>query len=309
MPRRTLDLDSPLDLRLVLGPHLRGRGDPTLRLNSLAAVRATRTADGPATILVELRGRRVEAEAWGPGADRVLDGLPGLLGLDDDPTGFEPGIHPVVAAAARRLPNLRLGRTGSIFEALLPAILEQKVTGGEAARAFRGLIRHYGEPAPGPVETAQRLRLQPDPAALAALPYYAFHPLGVEQRRADAVRRIARDAARLNALAEQPGSRLEVGAAIGASLRARPGIGPWTAAEVTLRAVGDPDAVSVGDFHLPNVVAFALAREPRADDARMLELLAPWLGHRARVIRLLEASGVRAPAYGPRLSPQDRRAM
>ena len=309
MPRRTIDLEAPLDLRLVLGPHLRGRGDPTMRLNSIAAARASRTVDGPATLLVEIRGRRVEAEAWGDGAERVLDGLPGLLGLDDDPTGFEPGLHPVVAAAARRLPHLRLGRSGSIFEALLPAILEQKVTGSEASRAFRGLVRAYGEPAPGPVGASQRLRLQPDPATLAALPYYAFHPLGVEQRRADVIRRLAADAGRLNALAELPGTRAEVGAAAGASLRARPGIGPWTAAEVTLRAIGDPDAVSVGDFHLPNVVAFALAREPRADDARMLELLAPWQGHRARVIRLLEASGARAPAYGPRLSPQDRRRM
>ena len=280
-----------------------------MRLHAGAALRATRTPDGPATLLVELRGPRVAAEAWGPGADRVLDGLPGLLGLDDDPAGFEPAIHPVVAAAARRRPQLRLGRTGSIFEALLPAILEQKVTGDEASRAFRTLALHHGETAPGPVSAAQRLRLQPDPALLATLPYYAFHPLGVEQRRADVIRRVARDAVRLNALAEGPGSRLDRGAAAGASLRALPGIGPWTAAEVTLRAVGDPDAVSVGDFHLPNLVAFALAREARADDARMLELLAPWLGHRARVIRLLEGSGIRAPRYGPRLTPHDRRAM
>ena len=298
-----------MDLGLVLGPHLRGRGDPTMRLSSRAAIRTTRTADGPATILVELQSRHIEAEAWGPGADRALDGLPALLGLDDDPDGFDPGRHPVVAAAARRLPHLRLGRTGSIFEALLPAILEQKVTGGEAARAFRSLVRGYGEPAPGPVAAAQRLRLQPSPETLAGLPYYSFHPLGIEGRRADVIRRAARDAQLLNALAELTGSRLVVGAAAAASLRSRPGIGPWTAAEVTLRALGDPDAVSVGDFHLPNVVAFALAGEPRADDARMLELLEPWRGHRARVIRLLEASGIQAPKYGPRLSPQDRRAM
>jgi 3-methyladenine DNA glycosylase/8-oxoguanine DNA glycosylase len=100
-----------------------------------------------------------------------------------------------------------------------------------------------------------------------------------------------------------------VGAAAAARLRAYPGIGPWTAAEVTLRALGDPDAVSVGDFHLPNVVAFALAGEPRGDDARMLELLEPWRGHRARVVRLLEASGIEAPKFGPRYAASDRRGM
>lgn len=309
MSRRTIDLAGPLDLRLVLGPLYRGRGDPTLRLSSVAAARATRTQDGPATLLVEVRGTRVEAEAWGPGAERALDGLPALLGLDDDPTGFDPSLHPVVARLARRLSGLRLGRTGAVTEALVPAILEQRVTGSEAAMAFRTLIRRHGEPAPGPVGASQRLRLHPAPEVLAALPYYAFHPLGVEQRRAELIRRVARDARRLDALAGLPGSRVEAGVAAAARLRAYPGIGPWTAAEVTLRALGDPDAVSVGDFHLPNVVAFALAGEARGDDARMLELLEPWRGHRARVIRLIEASGIEAPKYGPRYATPDRHGM
>jgi len=309
MARRTLDLSAPLNLRLVLGPLLRRRGDPTLRLNAVAAARATRTPDGAATLLVEVRGTRLEAEAWGPGADRVLAGLPALVGLDDDPTGFEPGLHPVIARLARRLSGLRLGRTGAILETLVPAILEQRVTGAEASTAFRGLVLRHGEPAPGPVAATQRLRLQPAPDVLAALPYFAFHPLGVEQRRAEIIRRVARDGPRLEALAELPGSRLEAGAAAATRLREYPGVGPWTAAEVTLRAIGDPDAVSVGDFHLPNLVAFALAGEPRADDARMLELLEPWRGHRARVVRLLEASGIAAPKYGPRYAAPDRRRM
>jgi 3-methyladenine DNA glycosylase/8-oxoguanine DNA glycosylase len=309
VPVRTIHLDAPLDLRLVLGPHVRGRGDPAGRISGLSALRATRTVDGPATLLVELRGTRLEAEAWGPGAEPVLDGLPALLGLLDDLSGFDPSPHPVVADLARRLPKLRLGWTGAVFEALFPAILEQKVTGMEAAGAYRSLVRRYGEPAPGPAASQQQLRLQPPPEVLASLPYHAYHPFGLEQRRAEVLRRAARDAARLEALAAMPGSRREVGAAAAAALRRYLGIGPWTAAEVTLRALGDPDAVSVGDFHLKNLVAFALAGEPRGTDKRMLELLEPWRGHRARVIRLLEASGIAAPRYGPRYSPADRRAM
>ncbi len=309
VPRRTIDLDAPLDLRLTLGPLHRGRGDPTMRLSSAAAARAARTVDGPASLLLELRGRRVEAEAWGPGADRALEALPALLGLDDDSAGFLPALHPVVADLARRMPGLRLGRSGAIFEALVPAILEQKVTGAEAAHAFRSLVRRHGEPAPGPVASAQRLRLPPAPEVLASLPYFAFHPLGVEQRRAEIIRRVARDARRLEALAFAPGRPIEIGAAAAARLRSYPGIGPWTAAEVTLRAIGDPDAVSIGDFHLPSVVAFALAGEARADDARMLELLEPWRGHRARVVRLLESSGIEPPKRGPRYAALDRRGM
>lgn len=295
LSERTIGLSEPLDLQLTLRPLYRGRSDPTFRLGPRTAVRATRTAAGPATLeLRHVSPDRVLAAAWGPGAELVLEAAPRLLGLGDAASGFEPGHHPVVAQLARRLRGLRIGRSEAVFEALLPAVLEQKVTGAEAFRSLRGLIQRFGEPAPGP-PGERGLRLQPAPETLARLPYYAFHPYGVEARRADLIRRLARDAQRLEALlsgtAEAASSRLV----------AYPGIGPWTAAEVTLRAFGDPDAVSVGDFHLPNLVAFALAGEPRADDRRMLELLEPWRGHRARVIRLLESSGLAAPRYGPRM--------
>ena len=183
-----------------------------------------------------------------------------------------------------------------MLESLVPAILEQKVTGDQARRAWRMLIAGHGEPAPGPPEF--RLRLPPSPEVLAALPYYAYHPFGVERRRADLIRRVATRAAWFEAITELPI------AAAHERLTSVPGIGPWTAAEVAVRALGDPDAVSVGDFHLPNLVAWALAREPRGDDARMLGLLEPWRGERARVVRLLELSGIQAPRYGPRLTPR-----
>ena len=294
MPTRTLVPDGPLDLQRTVAIHLRGTGDATMRIIAGRIVRATRTADGPATVaLRQIRGR-VEAEAWGPGADRLLDAVPALVGLDDDRSGFEPHRHPLVSELDRRQRGIRLGRTGAVFEALVPAILEQKVTGTEAWRGLRGLIRGWGEPAPGPFG----LRLLPDPAVIAAIPYHAFHPIGVERRRADLVRRVADRAIRFEEILGLPRD------AAYARLTAMRGIGPWTAAEVMLRAAGDPDAVSLGDFHLPNLVAFTLAGEIRGSDERMLELLEPWRGHRARVIRLLETSGIRPPAFGPRFAPR-----
>ena len=295
---RDLAVEVPLDLGLVLGIHLRGHGDPTLRFEGPGrAWRATRTAHGPATMLLERTPGGVRARAWGPGAVAAVASLDALLGLDDDPARLVPR-HPVVAAAARRLPGLRIGRTGAVLEALVPAILEQKITGDEARRTYRALIRVHGEPAPGPAG----LRLPPAPEVLASLPYYAFHPLGLERRRADLVRAVARAAARLERLAAPAAGLRGDPAAAYAVLRAFPGIGPWTAAEVGIRAFGDPDALSVGDFHLPNLVAWALAGEPRGTDERMLELLEPYRGQRGRVARLLELSGVRAPRYGPRMS-------
>ena len=294
MPTRTLPLDgAALDLGLTLAVLRRGHGDPTIRVASGAVVRATRTPDGPGTISIRTDGTLVRGDAWGPGATWLIDGLPELVGLGDEAHAFRPR-SPLLAHLARRLAGLRLPRTGNVVEALVPAILEQKVTGTEAFGAYRRLVRRYGERAPGPWD----LWVPPSAETLAALPYHAFHPLGVERRRADTVRRAAAHAPRLRELVDAP---LDLAYD---RLTALPGVGPWTAAEVALRALGDRDAVSVGDFHLPHLVSWALAGEPRGSDARMLELLEPYRGHRARVVRLLEASGIRAPRYGPRLAPR-----
>ncbi len=295
MAVRSYPVRHPLDLLGTLAPLARGPYDPTIRLSTGRAWRVTRTPDGPATVALVHTGHEVRAEAWGPGADRALADVPALLGLDLEPAPIPIG-HPLIARLARRTTGIRIPRTAAVLESLIPAILEQKVTSDEAYRAFRGLIRVHGEPAPGPPEW--RLRLPPAPATLAALPYYAYHPFGIERRRAELIRLVASRASWFEAIVELPLPEAY------ARLTAVPGIGPWTAAEVGVRALGDPDAVSVGDFHLPNLVAYALAGEPRADDTRMLELLEPYRGQRARVMRLLELSGIRAPRYGPRLSPR-----
>jgi 3-methyladenine DNA glycosylase/8-oxoguanine DNA glycosylase len=150
--------------------------------------------------------------------------------------------------------------------------------------------------------------MAPTPDAVAALPSYRLTELGIEPRRGLLLRRVAREASRYEAIAGPARERGAGGtgaARLAAVLMAHQGIGPWTAAEVALRALGDPDAVSVGDAHLSNIVALALAGRPRGTDEEMLELLAPWAGHRARVVRLLEGAGITAPRYGPRVAPRD----
>ena len=295
MPTTTYPVNGPLDLPRTLALLSHGPGDPTIRLGQGRVWRSTWTADGPASIELVHAGDELRVAAFGPGAERALADVPGLLGLMKDPIPIPPG-HPVVARLARLHPGVRIPRTSSVLESLIPAILEQKVTGHEASRAWAGLIRAHGETAPGP--PGWRLRLSPAPATLAALPYYDYHPFGIERRRAELIRRVGARTAWFEAIVDLPLAEAYD------RLTAMPGIGPWTAAEVGVRALGDDDAVSVGDFHLKNLVAFALAGEVRGTDARMLELLEPYRGQRARVIRLLELSGLRAPRYGPRLSPQ-----
>ena len=290
MPSRTITSpDGPIDLIGTIGPLCRGRGDPTVAIDRGEVLRSARTVDGPVTVHLRSAGGVIEAEAWGPGSARALDDAPALVGAHDDWSTFEP-LHPIVRQLRRDHPGLRLTRSGAVTATLIPAICEQRVTGAEARRAYRTLTRAVAEAAPGP----GGLLLPPDPERLAALPPIAFHRAGVDMRRARVLRDVCVRATRLDALAEWPMDRAR------AALLSLPGIGRWTVAEVARLALGDPDAVSVGDYHLPNLVAWMLAGEPRGTDERMLELLAPYAGHRARVQRLLEASGVFAPRFGPR---------
>ncbi|MBU2662439.1 DNA-3-methyladenine glycosylase 2 family protein [Actinoplanes bogorensis] len=252
---------------------------------------AVRSPAGPATLQLVKSGPELTATGYGPGAGWVLDRADAIAGLRDDLTSFHPlaAAHPLIARLAKTFAGVRMPSTGLVFRSVLRAILEQKVTGKEAHRAYRLICSKLSEPAPGPIE----LMLPPDPAVIAATPYWVFHPFGMEQRRTQALLRAAVVADRLERCADAAEATTR--------LTALPGIGPWTAAEVVRVAYGDPDAVSVGDFHIPNTVAWALAGEARGTDARMLELLAPFAGHRGRVCDLLAHGGLGAPKFGPRM--------
>ncbi len=294
-----------VDLALTLSVHRRGPADPAYRVDATGAVwRTSLTPEGPGTLRIRSRrpsgtGTLVTAQAWGPGAAWLLDRLPAQLGADDDPTGFTPG-HPVLADLALRYSGLRIGRTSRVFEALVPAVLEQKVVGREAHRAWRILLRKFGEPAPGPAPDG--MRVFPAPRVWARIPSWDWHRAGVEGVRARTIISAAGVASRLEEVLD-----LDPAEADG-RLRSLPGIGVWTSAEIRQRAAGDPDAVSVGDYHLPRAVGWTLARQ-LTDDAGMLELLAPYAGHRYRVTRLIELGGSEPPRRGPHLPVRDYRAF
>jgi 3-methyladenine DNA glycosylase/8-oxoguanine DNA glycosylase len=303
-PARVREWQAPflVDVRVTLSVQGRGRSDPTFRIDEAGAVwRTSLTPDGPATIRVTAPSRAapvpagplVLAQAWGPGADWLLDALPGALGLHDDISGFDPSGHPVLRQVARRHPGLRLGRSGRLMEALVPAVLEQKVLTIEAHRAWRILLAKFGGQPPGPAPRG--MRVFPDPKTWRRIPSWDWHRAGVEGVRAQTIIRactVADSLERLLAKTHEEADRL---------LRTIPGIGPWTSAETRQRAAGDPDAVSVGDAHLPDMVGWALAGRSATNDEEMLELLGPYAGHRHRVTRLVKLSGLGGP---PRRAPK-----
>ena len=276
----------PLDLRRTL--NLLGYG-PWARREDCGVWLATRTREGPATVHIARRNGTVEVRAWGPGAAWSAAHAPALCGEEDDDSGFNP-THPLLAHLHRESRGLRMPRTHAVFEALVPTIIGQQVTSEEARESYRHLVNALGEPAPGP----RRLKLPPDPHSLARTPYWAFHRFGVERRRADVIIRAARSVKRLEETVN-----MDLPSAY-RRLQAFPGVGPWTAAKVAMVALGDADAVPVGDYHLPHSVGYVFDGTPRSTDERMLELLEPYRGHRARVIRLIVEAGIAAPRFGPR---------
>ena len=283
---RRVRIDGPLDLRSTLRPlHGRFRRDGWWH--------TARTEDGPATLRVTREAEHVVGEAWGPGADDLLARLAAISGLEDDPTRFNTD-HPIVGDLHRKNPGRRFGKTGRVFDALVVAICGQKVTGTEAAAAIRGLIRRFSDPAPGP----QALRLPPDPEAMAQAPYWEYHPLHLEKRRADLLRRVAADAAAINALESVDSINAR------GRLAAHRGIAEWTTASTVGVSHGDADAVPVGDYHIKHTVVYHLTGRPRGTDEEMLELLEEFRPHRNRVVRLLHTLG-HEPAFGPRSTPRD----
>ena len=283
-------------------PLWQGPSDPQMQVGGGRVARAMRTPHGVATVLFERSADRTEivAQAWGDAAaaQAALERVPGLSGALDDPSPLVPQ-HDLVASLAHRLPGLRLTRSGSVLDALVLSVFAQKVTGLEAHRAWSGLLRRYGDPAPGPFG----LFVPPPPDKLMRLPYWAFHPFGVERRRADTIRAaaaVARQLEETRNLSSSDGAR---------RLMSLPNIGVWTAAETMRLALGDPDAVSVGDYHLPRVICTALAGERDGDDRRMLELLEPYRGQRARVALLIERGGLRGERHGPRMAPRSIAAI
>ncbi|SHH26705.1 3-methyladenine DNA glycosylase/8-oxoguanine DNA glycosylase [Jatrophihabitans endophyticus] len=296
----TWDAGHRLDLRATLAPLRRGTGDPAHRADGERHWRACLTPDGPGTLAMSAAGSVVTAHAWGPGADWLLERVPAMLGRDDDWSTLDVSTVPVLHETLRRRPGMRLVRTGLVLDALVPAILEQKVTGVEARRAWRLLLYRFGGVAPGP---GPELRVPPSPQQLLDLPGWEWHRLGVDLKRQRAIRAAALHSRRL----EECAAMTPADAA--ARLQLVPGIGVWTAAETTQRALGDPDAVSVGDYHLKNMIVHLLTGRARGTDDEMLALLAAWPGQRQRVMRLAERTGIGAPRFGPKFRYTDIRAI
>jgi 3-methyladenine DNA glycosylase/8-oxoguanine DNA glycosylase len=287
--------DWPCSPRGVLGQQRHGGGDPTYRVQGDEVWRGIRTPSGPATLSVTARPADgdVLAQAWGAGAEWALDTVPAMLGADDDPRGFRADLHPLVAEAHRRRPQLRFGASHRVFEALVAAVIEQKVTGQEAFAGFRQLVHRFGERAPGP-GAELRLWVQPAAVTVRLIPSWEWLKLHIDPARSRTLVRAATVGDTLDRL---------TAADADAKLRTLPGIGEWTSAEVRSRAFGDPDAVSFGDYHVAQDIGWAVTGTPYDDD-QLREFLEPWRPQRNRAVILIHGLAGGRPRRGPRMAPR-----
>lgn len=269
-----------------------GRNDPTTLIGPDHFWRATHTPEGPGVIHVRRVGDDVDIRVHGMGGAWLECQSASLLGCNDQAPLIDTP-YEAVRNAQRRHRDVRIVRSGTAYHELIPAVLGQRVTASEAARQWRELSMTYGTKFS---EHGIELWSPPDPCTLARLPYFEFHQFGIERRRAETLRVVARHFEHLSSLCNFSGTPSEATN----QLTLLPGVGPWTAAVAGFVAFGDADAVAVGDFHLKNMVAYALTGRHRGTDAEMLELLEPFRPHRGRVIRWLSLDGWSAPKHGPR---------
>lgn len=286
MPERTVPIDPPFDLFKTM----RALGVGT-RVED-AWVLSTFTEDGLATIAVTVDDHDaviVRGRGWGNGADMLLDRLPTMVGADDPIWGgpVPPALRDLDAVSR----GLRLGASGVMYETAVSTVLGQLVTTKESKASFRLMRARLGTDGLGPFPS---VRAFPEPSTIGDMGYDELHEFGVERKRATTIIEVSRRARRMDeALQMEPSAAKR-------RLEAVAGVGPWTASILMGSVYGDRDSVTVGDYHLPNTVAWALAGEPRGDDQRMLELLEPYRPYRRRVQTMLKQAGIHAPKYGPR---------
>lgn len=289
----------PVDVRTSLSILGRGPRDCVVRDDGGSVWWCTRAPDGPVTILLRQGDdRTVEATAWGVGAPWLLDVLPTLFGSDED---LEPFVarHDGIREASRRYAGLRVLRTQRVVEAMIFAVLEQRVVGMDAVAARQRLLARFGERAPGPAPAG--MRVPPSAQEWRLIPSWEWHRANVDPQRARAALLAARHATRLEETAGMPMPDAY------ARLSAVPGIGPWTAAETGKVALGDTDAVSIGDYHLGRWVTWALTGRDGGTDDDMLELLEPYRPYRQVAIRLIELAVPAPPRRGARMPRVDYR--
>lgn len=283
-----LELPQEYDLAKTLWLAGMGHRDPTLRLTDTTAQIAYHTPEGPVSVTASREHATAKVTAVGPGTEWIEPRLSCLFGLQDRPKEFQPGGK--LGELVRTTPGIHLPKLPVVFHRLVQIVLQQLVSWSDAVHGWRQIVDRFGTKSP-----CGELRLPPTAKQLSTLGYYDIVGCNVMPKQARLILHLAREAKRIERLAERDVAALET------YLLSIRGIGPWTVQHLLGSSLGFADAVLTGDFGLPHSVAYFLVGKERSDDEEMLRLLEPYAGHRFRVINHLWQSGLYAPRRGPRM--------
>jgi 3-methyladenine DNA glycosylase/8-oxoguanine DNA glycosylase len=212
-----------------------------------------------------------------PRRHSVLDRVRCLFDVDSDPAAVSQHLarDPRLAPLVRKHPGLRLPGAWDPFELAVRAILGQQVSVKGASTLAGRLARRWGEPAA--IDVAGLTHTFPSAARLAGVD---LCPIGLPAARAAAIRNLARAVSERSLVLD--GTR-GLDATV-AALLAMPGIGPWTAQYIAMRAFRDADALPAGDLGVRNALARNGNRPGRADVVRLAE---QWRPYRAYAVMYL----------------------
>lgn len=209
------------------------------------------------------------AAAWG------IERMRFALGVDDDLRPFHERFRedPLIGAAVRANPAVRLRRRPEPFEALAWAVTEQLIEFVRAAAIQRRIVLRLGRRC-----ARTGLRDLPSAATLAAQAPALLCSLDLAPKRALALRRVAREVATGRVDLHDPDH--EAG---WRRLRAIPEIGSWTIAVLALLGQGRYDQLPAGDLAYRKLVGRLLTGDPRArveerDVEAFFAPYAPWGG-------------------------------
>ncbi len=177
---------------------------------------------------------------------RIVAGVRAIFDLGADPQKIAEQLaaDELLGAAVQARPGLRVPGAWDPFELTVRAILGQQVTVRGATTLAGRIASRYGEPIDTDVDGIDRLF--PAPASLTEI---ALDGQGMPTKRVETIRNLAlRMELERSTFDAEPDRFVE-------ELCRIPGLGPWTAHYVAMRALGEPDAFPASDLGLRKAVA------------------------------------------------------
>lgn len=291
-----IEVGDDFQLRTTFRLAAMGSRDLTCRITDDQISQTFVTPEGPAVLSAVVANGVADCTLRGDGAEYLAPRMADYFGASDSLAGFAPTGK--VERLAKKFAGTKLPRGPVLFHRLVQIVLQQLVSWDDAAATWKSIVRTYGTPVADceqfDLDLESELFFAPEPKRLAELGYYDIVACGAIPKQARLILHLAKHANRIERLSAEPPKLIRF-------LEQIRGIGPWSIGYLRGFVLGEPDVLITGDYGIPHYVSWLLKGKPRSDDAEMETLLAPYAGHRFRVLHMIMQSGIKPPRYGPKM--------